>query len=102
MWSFSYQYEEGWRCVIEQSIKCITKKVETNNFQIVYNLIFTNALYNLECYKEQSDLQTPVNYYFADDISEDEGEAEIFFERMVKGKVHPVHIKDLVEDLIQE
>ena len=102
MWSCSYYYEEGWRCVIEHSIKCITKKAEVKNIKIVYNLLFTNAYYSLECYKEESDIKDPINYCFVEDFTEDEGEAQAFLIQMAKGKVYPVHIKDLVEDIIQE
>lgn len=88
--------------MIEQSLKYITKKVQAGNLQVIYNLIFSNALYSLECYKDGCSLQDPNNYYFVEDITEDEGEADDFLDLLVKGKVAPVHINDIVEDYFQD
>lgn len=74
--------------------------MKTENIQIIYNLVFKNALYSLECYKEDCDNSDPKNYCYIEDFTDDEGEAEAFLLQMAKGKVFPVHIKDLVEDLI--
>jgi hypothetical protein len=40
----------------------------------------------------------PNDYCFVENITEDEGEAEVFLQILSKGKVFPVHIKDLAED----
>jgi hypothetical protein len=82
--------------MIEQSLKLKTKKIKVENILVVYNLIFKNALYSLECYIEGNRNQN--DYCFIENITEDEGEAEFFLEMMSKGRVLPVHIKDMKED----
>lgn len=67
---------------------------------IKYNIIFKNALYSLECYKEGSDMDSIMDYCFIEDFTDDEGEAESFLHRIARGTALPVHIKDLVEDFI--
>ena len=101
MWSFS-NTDEGWRCVVEQSLKSSTKVIKTENVQVVYNLIFKNALYSIECYKDGSSRKNPNEYCYLEDITDDEGEAEIFLYQMAKGKVFPLHIIDMVEDYFKE
>lgn len=64
--------------------------------QLVYRLIFKNALYSIECFVEGS--KDKKNYCYIEDITDDEGEAEDFLKKIVKGKVFPIHIKDMVED----
>lgn len=98
MWSFSLYYEEGWRCMIEQSLKSNTKTIHLKNVQVVYNLIFKNALYSLECYIEGSNDKNLNHYCYIENITDDEGEAEAFLYQMVKGKVLPVHISDIAKD----
>ncbi|HKL99964.1 MAG TPA: DUF6514 family protein [Mobilitalea sp.] len=83
--------------MLEQLIKSVTVRF-TEDVQVVYRLVFKNALYSLECYKEGSTKNDLVNYCFKEDITEDEGEAEMFLQQMTNGKVFPVHIKDLIED----
>lgn len=80
-----------------QSLRTRTTFVRENEFEIVYNLIFKNAFYNLECIKVGGNDEAN-NYCFAENITDDEGEAEVFLRKLIKGKVFPVHIKDLVED----
>lgn len=84
--------------MLMQSIKTKTTFVLQEEFQIVYNLIFKNALYSLECYKEGGNVGLVNDYSFVENITDDEGEAEIFLKQLEKGKAFPVHIKDLVED----
>ncbi len=72
-----------------------------DDVKVVYNLIFQNAYYSLECYKEGSSKHNIKDYCFVEYFTDDEGEAESFVHRLVKGKVFPVHIKDLVEDLFK-
>ncbi len=82
--------------MIEQSLKLKTKRITVENILVVYNLIFKNALYSIECYIEGNRKQN--NYSFVENITEDEGEAEFFLELMAKGRVLPIHIKDMKED----
>lgn len=94
--------------MIGQSLKMITKKAAVEEGTIVYNLIFKNAMYSVECYVEGSDytmdwqdnsfVRDKKNYCYIEDITEDEGEAETFLKQMVKGEVLPIHIKNMVED----
>jgi hypothetical protein len=90
------------RCVIAQSLKSNTKIIKTENVQVVYNLIFKNALYSFECYKDGGSKDDINQYCFLEDITDDEGEAETFLYLMAKGKVFPVHIKDMVEDYFKK
>jgi hypothetical protein len=84
---------------VMQSLRTITTSVHEMDNEIVYNLIFKNALYSLECIVEGGNSNNKSsNYCFVENITEDEGEAEVFLRRLIKGKVFPVHIKDLVED----
>jgi hypothetical protein len=92
--------------MIEHSLKSKTKKVSVGNVQVVYNLIFKNAFYSFECYIENSDktkdnFHTENNYSYIENITDDEGEAELFLTQMVKGKVHPIHIKDMAKDYFE-
>lgn len=83
--------------MIEQPRKSISV-ILNEDVVVIYNLIFQNAYYSLECYKEGNRKQSLSDYCFVEDFTDDEGEAEGFLQRIVKGKVFPVHIKDLVED----
>lgn len=76
--------------------KTIRKTVKDEDISIVYQIYFNNALYSLECYREGKDGQQ--NYCCIEKLTEDEGEAETFLQLISKGKVHPVHIRDLAED----
>ena len=86
--------------MLMQSITKTTSLIK-EDVQIIYNLIFKNALYSLECYKVGENINDMNNYSFVENITDDEGEAEVFLKRLVKGKAFPVHIKDLVEDFIK-
>jgi hypothetical protein len=80
-----------------QSLRTKTTSVREKDINIVYNLIFKNALYSLECLRVGGNDQ-PNDYCFVENVTDDEGEAEVFLQRLTKGKVFPVHINDLVED----
>lgn len=84
---------------IMQSLRTKTTSVRENEneIEIVYNLIFKNTLYSLECMRVGGNDELN-DYCFVENITEDEGEAEVFLKKLTKGKVFPVHIKDLVED----
>jgi hypothetical protein len=84
--------------MVEQMLKLNTRTIHTEDIQVVYNLIFKNALYSLECYKSDTDLSEQNNYSLIEDITDDEGEAEAFLHLMAKGKVLPVHIFDMAQD----
>lgn len=80
----------------EQMLKAISRTVKEDSNSTVYRLIFKNALYSIECYRESKDGDN--NYCFIENLTEDEGEAETFLQLISNGKVHPVHIRDLAED----
>jgi hypothetical protein len=84
--------------MVEQTLKSNTRTILTEDIEVVYNLIFKNALYSLECYKVDSDHSEPSNYSIVEDITDDEGEAEAFLHLMANGKVLPVHIFDMAQD----
>lgn len=84
--------------MIGRTMKTITALNSKKDVQVVYRLVFKNTLYSLECFKEGSTNQDISNYCLVDDITDDEGEAEAFLGRMVKGKVFPVHIIEMAED----
>ncbi len=81
-----------------QSLRIITASAKEKEIEIIYNLIFENALYSLECIRVGSSDKGPNNYCYVENITEDETEAEVFLKRLVRGKVFPVHIKDLAAD----
>lgn len=83
--------------MIEPSRKSLTVVLK-DDVQVIYNLFFKNALYSLECYIAGSNQKDVNHYYLAENVTDDEGEAEMFFQKMAKGKVLPVHIKDMVDD----
>jgi len=83
---------------LRQSLRSKITKIKTDNAQIVYHLFFHNTHYGLECYKENSNLEAPLNYCLVENITDDEGEAEDFLYRMAKGAVLPIHINDMIED----
>lgn len=82
--------------MIEKSQRLSLKNTKAEEIQIIYRIVFKNALYSLECYVEGS--EDKKNYCYIEDITDDEGEAEAFLKQMVKGKVLPVHIKDMAQD----
>jgi hypothetical protein len=88
--------------MIEHLLKSNTKTIRTENIEVVYNLIFQNALYSIECYKAGKDLTNPNNYCIVEDITDDEGEAESFLQIMARGKVFPVHMNDMAIDYFTE
>lgn len=81
-----------------QSLKTKTSSERKKEVEIVYNLIFRNALYSLECIRVDGNKNEPNNYCFVENITEDETEAETCLHTLAKGKVSPVHIKDVIED----
>lgn len=80
-----------------QSLRTKTTSVRENDIEIIYNLIFKNAFYSLECIRVGGNNELN-NYCLSENITDDEGEAEVFLQKLTKGKVFPVHIKDIVED----
>lgn len=82
--------------MVEQSLNTYKKTIKDEETQVVYNLIFKNALYNFECYREGATGSR--NYCYIENLTEDEGEAETFLKQMAKGQVLPIHIKDIAED----
>lgn len=83
--------------MVEQSLNTYGKTIKDEETQVVYKLIFKNAFYSLECYMEDAD--TSSNYCYIENLTEDEGEAEVFLKQMAKGQVSPIHIKDIAEDI---
>jgi len=81
-----------------QTIKTKTISERKNEIEIIYNLIFQNALYSLECIRVDGNENKPNNYCFIENVTEDETEAENFLRILAKGRVFPVHIKDIIED----
>ncbi len=84
--------------MVEHMLESNTKTILTEDIKVVYNLIFKNALYSIECYKEGCQSRDLINYSFVEDLTDDEGEAEAFLRLMAKGKVLPVHIYDMAKD----
>ena len=80
----------------EQSLNAYEKTIKDNETKVVYHLVFKNALYSIECYIEGS--RTKEKYCYVENITEDEGEAETFLQLIAKGKVSPIHIRDIAED----
>ncbi len=68
-----------------------------DEIQVVYSLIFQNALYSIECCIKGSNNE--FERCLVENFTDDEGEAEMFLYQLAKGKVYPVHIKDLTEDI---
>jgi hypothetical protein len=83
--------------LVEQSLNTYKKTIKDEETQVVYNLIFKNALYSFECYKEGANGHR--NYCYIENLTEDEGEAETFLKQMAKSQVLPIHIKDIAEDI---
>ncbi len=69
-----------------------------NEVEVVYNLVFKNTFYSLECFKEGEKKEQEINYSYVEDITDDEGEAEFFFKLIIKGIVLPIHIKEIAQD----
>lgn len=87
--------------MIGMPVRVSTTTTNNKEIQVEYKLILKNALYSLESYKYEGNMEDPTNYCLVEDFTDDEGEAEAFLQRMVKGKVFPVHIKDLVDDFFR-
>lgn len=81
----------------EQSLNTYKKTIKDEETQVVYSLIFRNALYDFECYLETGNSRR--HYCYIENLTEDEGEAEVFLQQMKNGKVLPLHIKDMAEDI---
>jgi len=81
-----------------QSITTKTICDRNKEVEIIYNLVFQNALYSLECIRVSENNNELNNYCFIENITEDETEAENCLQTVAKGKVFPVHIKDVIED----
>ncbi|MEG1869348.1 MAG: DUF6514 family protein [Oscillospiraceae bacterium] len=63
---------------------------------IVYNLIKEGSLYSIECYIAGSNQDIPHNYGCTDSFSQSEEFANQVFDRIVCGKVFPIHIQDII------
>ncbi len=83
--------------MIDKPFKTVTALLN-DELQVVYNLIFQNAYYSLECYIKGSNPKEIKRYCLVENFTDDEGEAEVFLHRLAKGKAYPIHIKDLAED----
>jgi hypothetical protein len=82
--------------MLEQSYKSKLIKVNTEDKEVIYHLIFEDAFYSME---SNIDGNIDRNHYsYLEAVTDDEGEAEYFLKLLAKGKVHPVHIKDMAED----
>jgi len=81
----------------------ITKTVAAGRKEeeVIYNLIFRNALYSLECIRVGSNENEPNHYCYVENITEDETEAENCLRILARGKVMPVHINDVIEDYLK-
>ena len=86
--------------MLGQSLKTVIRTTKTEDIELVYNLHFRNTLYSIECYKDGCTNDNPINYYLLEDITDDEGEAEDLLNILAKGKVFPIHIKEIVEDIL--
>lgn len=86
--------------MIEKSLKSRIKRTKAEDIQVVYHLIFKNALYSLECFVDSS--ENDKDYCYIEDMTDDEGEAEAFLKLIAKGKVLPIHIKDMVGDYFRK
>lgn len=84
--------------MIKHMLKTKIQLDATEHVEVLYRLIFKNALYSLECYKERMDSLNPNHYCIVENITDDEEEAEKFLLLMANCKVMPVHINDMVED----
>lgn len=84
--------------MIEQVLKSNTKRTNMEDIQVVYRVLFKNALYSMECYVEGNTDKN--NYCYIENITEDEGEAETFLKLISNEKVLPVHVKDIAEDFL--
>lgn len=84
--------------MIKHTLKTKIQLDTTEHVEVYYNLIFKNALYSLECYKDRMDSKSLNNYCIAENITDDEEKAEEFLSLMADDKVMPVHINDIVED----
>ena len=84
--------------MIELTVKSSTTTLNNKNITVVYNLKFNNAFYDIECYREGYNSETINEYSYINELTDDEGEAEVYLRILEKGKVFPVHIKDIAED----
>lgn len=82
--------------MIEQLQSTYIKTIKDENTKVVYKLIFKNALYSFECFKESGKEQT--NYSYIENLTDDEGEAEFFLKLIAKAQVAPIHMKDMAKD----
>lgn len=80
----------------EKLLMLSTNLIKEEDIKVVYNLIFKNAYYSMECYIEGSKNQN--NYSYIENITDDEGEAETFLRQIAKGQVLPVHLNDIARD----
>ncbi len=84
--------------MIERTLKVEVVRCHSEDDAITYRLIFNNALYSLECFRMGASNRSISNYSLVEDITDDEGDAYDFLNRMAKGKVLPVHIREMAED----
>lgn len=81
----------------EQSHKMFTRIKRNDDINVVYKVFFKNAFYSLECYREG--WTNKKDYCYIENLTDDEGKAETFLQLILNGRVYPVHINELVEDL---
>ncbi|HHT88719.1 MAG TPA: hypothetical protein GX002_06900 [Clostridiales bacterium] len=83
---------------IMRSLRTKATSASEEDIEIIYNLIFKDALYSLECIRVGGNEEEQNDYCLAENITDDETEAEVFLKHLSKGIAFPVHIKDLVDD----
>lgn len=84
--------------MVELSLRSNVKVIKTENIRVVYNLVVENARFGVECFKKDSNREDPKNYSRIEGITEDEGEAKAFLNKMARNSVLPIHMNDMVED----
>lgn len=82
-----------------QTIRSKTVYERKKDVELIYNLIFQNALYSIECIRVGGSVNEDNDYCFIENITDDETDAEYGLHTLAKGKVFPVHIKDVIDDL---
>lgn len=75
--------------------------LSVSRVNITYNLTSDGNFFGIECYKEGASCDHSRDYSSVSQITKDRKEAEDILRMLIEKNVFPVHLKDVIEDILE-
>lgn len=75
--------------------------LSVSRVNITYNLTSDGNFFGIECYKEGASCDCSRDYSSVSQITKDRKEAEDILRMLIEKNVFPVHLKDVIEDILE-